>query len=567
MCGGNESRQPLYQQRPSPSYAKFFIPSSKVAGGNSARAPTSTLEHCLRSKGVEEAWQLLEVLLQGDGALLADSTKGLVAADKYTISQMLAKTTSDSGNQNGIQRAIILTKAFIEWWPSDVDEGLFNALLDACCQLKDVSQLQSTMDQMERLQVEPSAVTLGILVKTYGRAGQIDKVMDVWNKMLPQRQQANAVTYGCMLDSCVKCGDLKRALQVFEDVKSEGKHRNTVLYTTLIKGCSKQKNLQSALALFREMKAESVPYNTITYNSIIDVCIICGAIHLAEGIFQQMIYEESESQGSSPDLITFSTLLKGYCQAGQLDKAFMVLEAIRERGLPCDELVYNTLIDGCVKANDLTTGLGLFEEMLREGARPSPITHSILVKLYKCSGYGQQSPEAVAVLYQHHGLQPPVVGGRRRRHTGRAETQKGLSLSPNNVLVHRKESDFSGTASSHCSSPGSMASIPQAGVSWDQGHTLPMNFTESQAAPMSTFAHHTLSGGCGNPDSTYGSVGCYATSQSSAEVQSYIQNIPMPQGGSLLIMGPYPAPANNVGTQTPADFTSCNRKTKAIIKI
>merc|ERR1712054_564706 len=98
---------------------------------------------------------------------------------------------------------------------------------------------------------------------------------------------------------------------------------------------------------------------------------------------------------------------------------------------------------------------------LREGALPSPITHSILVKLYKCSGYGQQSPEAVAVLYQHHGLQPPVVGLRRRRRehvpgrtagggirqnvNGHYEAQ---SSSPHNALMHSVGSDLSGIASS-----------------------------------------------------------------------------------------------------------------------
>merc|ERR1712224_987870 len=237
-----------------------------------------------------------------------------------------------------------------------------------------------------------------------------------------------------MLDSCVKCGDLKRALQVFEDVKKEGKHKNTVLYTTLIKGCSKQKDLQSALALFREMKQEMVPYNIITYNSIIDVCVNCGAVHVAEGIFQQMIDEEARSHGSSPDIITFSTLLKGYCQAGELDKAFMVLEAIRERELPCDELVFNTLIDGCVKTGDLSTGLGLFGEMLKAGAQPSSITHSILVKLYRGAGYAQQSSEAVAMLYQHHGLQPPVVCTRQ---TGRRN--KVRKASPHNLLVRSQK--------------------------------------------------------------------------------------------------------------------------------
>merc|ERR1719160_2009295 len=107
---------------------------------------------------------------------------------------------------------------------------------------------------------------------------------------------------------------MHKALEVFDLVKKEGKHRNTVLYTTLIKGCSIRKNLQDALAFFREMREEGVPYNTFTYNSILDVCINSKAMHVAEGIFKQMIEEEAGCNGASPDLITFSTLLKGYCQ-------------------------------------------------------------------------------------------------------------------------------------------------------------------------------------------------------------------------------------------------------------
>jgi pentatricopeptide repeat protein len=447
---------------------------------------------------------------------------------------MLAKTVS-----RDMRTAINLTNTFIESWSSDVDEGLFNALLEACCQQKDVFQLEVTLNLMHKLKVEPSAVTLGILVKTYGRAGQLQKVSEVWNTMVTQRKQANAVTYGCMLDSCVKCGDLKLALQVFEDVKKEGKHKNTVLYTTLIKGCSKQKDLQSALALFREMKQEMVPYNIITYNSIIDVCVNCGAVHVAEGIFQQMIDEESMAHGSSPDLITFSTLLKGYCQAGELNKAFMVLEAIRERELPCDELVFNTLIDGCVKTGDLSTGLGLFGEMLKVGAQPSTITHSILVKLYRGAGYGHQSPEAVAILYQHHGLQPAVFGSRRRRREnipGRgagADRRKNMNgqceaggPSPNNALMHSAGNDPCGTASSLCSSPDTTLSMQQVGYGWDQ-------------------------------NTEYGAF---------SETQQYIQSSPTQPSGSWMIMGPYPAPVHNV-VAPPMEHAYIKPKSKSIIKI
>merc|ERR1719487_613039 len=176
--------------------------------------------------------------------------------------------------------------------------------------------------------------------------------------MASQRDHANAVTYGCMLDACIKCGDLPKAIEVFREMKAGGKHRNTILYTTLIKGYGQNRDLASSLALFEEMKAEGVACNTITYNSIIDVCVKCGDIRAAEGLMTQMM----QTNEIEPDLITFSTLLKGYCQQNEVDKALHVFENIKQRGLKQDELVYNTLMDGCVKVNDLGCGVALFEE-------------------------------------------------------------------------------------------------------------------------------------------------------------------------------------------------------------
>jgi len=108
----------------------------------------------------------------------------------------------------------------------------------------------------------------------------------------------------------------------------------------------------------------------------------------------------------APDLITFTTLLKGYCHSMKLDKALEVVQAIKARRIRCDELVYNTLMDGCVKANDIATGLGLFEEMIQNGMRPSPITHSILARLLhrraECPG---DVSELIAQLYTQLGIE------------------------------------------------------------------------------------------------------------------------------------------------------------------
>jgi pentatricopeptide repeat protein len=354
----------------------------------------------MRRRGVDEAWNSLEEMQRGGQT-----------TDKYTVSRMLMKTVGDGRsrlNPARVYRVIAIVERFIELQPKDVDEVLLNALLDTCCRLKDLNRLESIMQRMRDLSITPSPVTLGILVKTYGQAGNIDRVLHVWDEMEKQRGQANAVTYGCMIDACVKCGHLNKAVEIFQGMRETGKHRNTILYTTLIKGYGLEKDLASALELFREMPREGVPYNTITYNSIIDACVKGGDLATAEALLHEIT---APSSALEPDLITFSTLLKGYCHIGDLDKALQITEAIKARGLRCDELVYNTLMDGCVKANDVAAGVGLFEEMVQNGMRPSAITHSILARLYQRAGYEEDAGDAVLQLYAHHGIERPSGGG------------------------------------------------------------------------------------------------------------------------------------------------------------
>jgi len=378
------------------------------------RGSAAALEDIMRRKGVDEAWNALE-----------DMQRQGIVTDKYTVSRMLMKTVGDGRSKfvpSRIYRGMSIVEHFIEQQPKDVDEVLFNALLDTCCRLKDLTRLETIVASMKKLQVTPSPVTLGILVKTYGQAGDLAKVLQVWEEMEQQKALANSVTYGCMMDACIKCGCLQKAEDIFQAMRAEGKHKNTILYTTLIKGYGMEKDLGRALELFREMPAEGVPYNTITYNSMMDACVKCGDLSTAEGLLREITSGDSPLE---PDLISFSTILKGYCHNGDLDKALQVLESMKARGLRSDELVYNTLMDGCVKVSDVSAGLGLFEEMVQVGLKPSAITNSILLRLYQKAGYEEGASEAVAQLYQRHGLEKPAYGDRNTRRGQRSGPRNG----------------------------------------------------------------------------------------------------------------------------------------------
>jgi pentatricopeptide repeat protein len=54
-----------------------------------------------------------------------------------------------------------------------------------------------------------------------------------------------------------------------------------------------------------------------------------------------------------PDLITFSTLIKGFCKERNIDAAFKVLSEMKKCGIEADEVLYNSLLDGCFRSNEI----------------------------------------------------------------------------------------------------------------------------------------------------------------------------------------------------------------------
>merc|ERR1719472_740090 len=125
------------------------------------------------------------------------------------------------------------------------------------------------------------------------------------------------------------------------------------------------------------MKEQKAELSIVTFNTLIDACARCGGMeHLPT------LLEDMKTHGAKPNVITYSTMLKGHCQNGDVQSGFQILEQIKND--PClkpDEIMYNSLLDGCAQNNLVDEGLQLLEDMQSEGVYPSNFTLSILVKM------------------------------------------------------------------------------------------------------------------------------------------------------------------------------------------
>jgi len=161
---------------------------------------------------------------------------------------------------------------------------------------------------------------------------------------------------------------------------------NTVTYSSLLKGFANQPI--KMMKLYQEMRARKVECNTITYNTILNCFAQCRSMRRVPQILEDM---RTATPPAEPDMVTYSTLVKGFCASGDLDTALGLLEEMRKQGtFTADEMLYNTLLSGCAREQRISDALRIVNEMRNTGIAPSNYTLSMLVKLLgRCKRLGQ----------------------------------------------------------------------------------------------------------------------------------------------------------------------------------
>merc|ERR1719426_214752 len=97
----------------------------------------------------------------------------------------------------------------------------------------------------------------------------------------------------------------------------------------------------------------------ITFNTLIDACARCSLMARIPDILEDM-----KTHSIKPNVITYSTMLKGHCQNGDIQTGFAILDQMKkDANLKPDEIMYNSLLDGCAQNSLVDEGLKLLDEM------------------------------------------------------------------------------------------------------------------------------------------------------------------------------------------------------------
>lgn len=255
-----------------------------------------------------------------------------------------------------------------------ITEGLCAALLARCAEAK----FLRFADEIVRHARATTGMTIAMysaLMKVYAYCDMYGKACDLYDVIIKDGLQPDAMMCGCLMKFAVECGRTDLSRQIAE-VAPTLEIQN---YMSLIRAAGRDKDVKRAFSVLEHLKTSKVPIDSAVHNCVLDVCVSAGDMDRARQLVAQM-----RAVGHL-DVITYNTLIKGYCHQSDLKTARSCLDDMVRDGIKPNDISYNCLLNACVHV-----GHGSFKEawatidrMEKSGVAVDHYTISILMKALK----------------------------------------------------------------------------------------------------------------------------------------------------------------------------------------
>lgn len=255
------------------------------------------------------------------------------------------------------------------------NSNTFNILIHGYCKSRQMEKAKKTMEQMEKLGINPDVVSYTSLIESYCREKDFRKVDSILDEMKKKNCPPNIVTYTIIMHSLGKAKEINEALGVYERMKLNNCVPDTSFYSSLIYILSKAGRLKDARNVFEDMPKQGVSRDVLTYNTMITT----ACEYSQEENALKLLYEMEGAQ-CKPDLNTYAPLLKMCCRKKRMKVLYFLLYHMFKKDVSIELGTYTLLIRGLCKSGKLEHACSFFEEMVLKGFVPNDCTYEMLMK-------------------------------------------------------------------------------------------------------------------------------------------------------------------------------------------
>ncbi|CAN4089620.1 unnamed protein product [Withania somnifera] len=261
-----------------------------------------------------------------------------------------------------------------------------------------------------------------VLMRRFASGRMVKKAIEVLDEMPKYGVEPDEYVFGCLLDALCKNGSVKEAAKLFDEMgfmfRLTIKH-----FTSLLYGWCKEGKVMEAKVVLVKMREAGFEPDIVVYNNLLNGYVVCRKMADAFDLLQEMKrkgcnpnatsftilcgFLDMERSGCEADVVTYTTLVSGFCKWGNIEKGYELLDNMLQKGHTPNQTTYLHIMLAHEKKEELEECLELVKEIEKIGIPPDLSIYNVVIRL-ACKLGEVDEGERVWNQIEANGISPGV---------------------------------------------------------------------------------------------------------------------------------------------------------------
>ena len=251
----------------------------------------------------------------------------------------------------------------------------FICVLKACIGIRSVEKGKQIHNEIVRRGLLDNHILVGTtLVDMYAKCGELHKAQ----KLLEELHVRNVVSWNALIAGYTQHGKGIEAFTCFEQMQNEGYCPDVVTFICILNACGKIISVEKGKQIHKEIMIRGLLEKHVSLgNALVDMYAKCGDLAKAQNVLEQLPVR---------NVVSWSTLISGYAQAGLGHEALSCFDNMQSDGLCANVVTFISILKACGNEGNIDKGKKIHEEILNRGFLEKDISLGVaLVDMYtKC---------------------------------------------------------------------------------------------------------------------------------------------------------------------------------------
>ncbi|OWM74643.1 hypothetical protein CDL15_Pgr005223 [Punica granatum] len=270
---------------------------------------------------------------------------------------------------------------FSDMWASkqQCDSYTFAIALKACADSGNLNVGREIHSLVVKRGFDSTSYVSNTLATLYNKCGKLDYGLRLFERI----ETKDVVSWTTIITSYVQMGQEDEAVRAFLRMRESGVDANEYTFAAVISGCAGLARIKWGEQLHAHVMKKGVLGSLSVANSTMTMYSKCGELDSTLAIFQEMHLR---------DVVSWSTIIASYSQAGIGEEAFELLLRMRKEGPKPTEFALASVLSVCGNMAILEQGKQIHAHVLQIGIEHRAMIQSGLINMYaKCGSITEAS--------------------------------------------------------------------------------------------------------------------------------------------------------------------------------